>query len=239
MLDVLSMGQYCLDDKNVKLLLRLIGTYYYNTATLVVGSSSVFTFLTKVREIKDVSFNMTVAKDIRPLYDTLYKVWKVLLSELYSDTTDVTQIALVSLLCLFILKCRIKNRDWYIYKNDIPDVYIYKISDGNISVYTPDYIEGSMHKITDMDDFYNEYSIPTIEEIEDLPQEVLLPGSDIASILTTINKEEGLGRSYTYIQSTIVLEYKKINTLNKIGSQALRNSDITYFSGIPDLSKFR
>jgi len=179
LIDVLSMGFDCLEDKNIRIVTRVIGNSYY---TRSIRRDNNYYNKYPYRQIeKTIDIDMINDRDIVPLYRTIYKIWESILSSpdmeviLLKDRFSLDYKSIVML----ILKYRLKNRDWQL--EDGGGMII--VTDGMTSVYLSLYpIKGDTERVTD-----TEWFLPpkvTESEMRNVPKKMLLSGSDIPRIYT-------------------------------------------------------
>lgn len=228
MLDILSMGYDCLNQRNVRLLVRLIGTYYYNLASYDAFNAR---YSNLIDYMYKITYDMTIDEDILPLYRSLCDI----LGKYKLNFTDPTR-KLIALLCLIILESRMRNRNWTLYsdKHHID----YNISDGN--TYIPIFkLDKGDSPITVRVDSFSSLGIKDVDIHLIKDPNVLVPGSDIFSILKdTYPITIGRGHMLNILIDT-VLKYKTQIVMDKIGSDVFNDRNTTYFSRIPDMSRFR
>jgi hypothetical protein len=216
--EVLSIGYDTLDDKYVRMLVRMLCTYYY------------------LDNRSDITHKMINAKDILPLYRSMTKYRTTYYVHIHI-TLKRFHTYLLAILCYSILRSRFKNRECSIDRSR----KLLRVSSGNMLVYLTSYTYGlilpwtkvcasSMYISTDIMD-------EKIAEVRRcLYDTILESGSDIKILL-----EE---RSTYSVRETLVaniLFYKSNTLYRKILPEILcvDNRKSTHFSEIPDISMFR
>jgi hypothetical protein len=99
--DILSIGRDTLDSKNVRIMLRLLGTFYYLSGTHT-----------------NITHKMLVDKNILPLYRTIVD------TDIYDDIdsynpSQLRRLNIILIVLMYtILLVRYNNSEWDIYRRE-------------------------------------------------------------------------------------------------------------------------
>lgn len=140
-----------------------------------------------------ISHRMTIDRDIVPLYKAIVSLGGSMLDLRIDRNQSIQTLTIYS-----ILRVSPKNRDYNIYYDKLDRRFILSITKNSIPIYT-------------YEDFEKNNSSRAYKG--SIPEDALLPGSDIDSILT-----RDYGDTFDYIKSVIRLDIMvyKINRVAKI-----------------------